>query len=348
MGSSKVTQGEKISHYGSISQDEKLSGETSFLLVVAKFRHDQDLSFKELTRHFDLTKVVIDIVNAKGIGLQGYSSKKIIKQRVNEELDKVKELADKFVREVELHTRTLTGIVLDGMALAKVSRNLLEIYCNESLKKLTTVTEAFIEDLIDCERNVLWDRDGSNTDFDERRHHEDGDGNDDAYDVGNEDEEGKFTEDEKLQKAWEAVKLEIPDLEIKEIEETIENLPSYLAGKPEYALIYKQMKYTKMKVQTLVTKEDVILFYDKLIRYFKILSGSLSHVIPRITASNMIDKYRKTLENHLLKYKDKVVEQLKKDHSADPIDQERRRLEERIVRYEAAKEAITLFRLIPT
>jgi len=118
--------------------------------------------------------------------------------------------------------------------------------------------------------------------------------------------------DYKLQKTIEFIKNEIPGLDLAEIKKNIANFPTLLKMKPELYAKFKQIEKSNLQVSNLISEEEVVYFYEKLIRYFNVLNRNLSDTIPKIVVVSLVKDYYGGLENYLTQEMSEKLEQLTK------------------------------------
>ena len=66
--------------------------------------------------------------------------------------------------------------------------------------------------------------------------------------------------------------------------------------KPEFSDKLKQIEKSNLEVSNLVSEEEVVYFYDKLIRYFNVLNRNLNDTIPKIVVVSLVKDYYGGLE----------------------------------------------------
>jgi len=151
------------------------------------------------------------------------------------------------------------------------------------------------------------------------------------------------TQDFKLNKSLQFIKSEIPNIDLPTIKKNIENPQSFLRGKPEYLNQIKQIEDAKLNIANLVTEEEVVYFYEKLIRYYNIINRSLSDTIPKVIAANMIQRYFRNLEDYFQKTISDSMDQLTKIEEDPSIEKKREVCKETLEKLLKSKEILQRF-----
>lgn len=151
------------------------------------------------------------------------------------------------------------------------------------------------------------------------------------------------TQDYKLNKSLQFIRNEIPNLDISTIRKNLENFQANLRGKPEHLNILKQIEDAKLNVANLITEEEVVYFYEKLIRYYNIINRNLSDTVPKIIATNMVLRYFKDLEDFFQKTISESMDQLNKVDEDPGIDRKRETYKETLTKLVKSKEILQRF-----
>jgi len=118
--------------------------------------------------------------------------------------------------------------------------------------------------------------------------------------------------DYKLLKTIEFIKNEIPGLDLAEIKRNIANFPALLKTRPGLQAKFKQIENSNLQVSNLISEEEVVYFYEKLIRYFNVLNRNLSDTIPKIVVVSLVKDYYGGLEKYMTQETSEKLEQLTK------------------------------------
>jgi len=83
-----------------------------------------------------------------------------------------------------------------------------------------------------------------------------------------------------------------------------------LKKKPQFEAKRNQIEKSNLQVSSLISEEEIISFYEKLIRYFNILNRNLSDTIPKIVVVSLVKDYYGGLENYLAQELSENLDQL--------------------------------------
>jgi len=190
-------------------------------------------------------------------------------------------------------------------SLGSEVKNILNKIALDYLEKLAKDTQEYIFRFIDIEKEMIWTNDFVyfTKDISMMANTEQVPNAIQTY-------SGK---DYKLYKTIEFIKNEIPGFDIAEIRRNISNFPSYLGQrKKEFQDKLHQIEESKLQVANLISEEEVVHFYEKLIRYFNVLNRNLSDTIPKIVVVSLVKDFYGGLEKFFTEQMSEKIEKLTK------------------------------------
>lgn len=126
-----------------------------------------------------------------------------------------------------------------------------------------------------------------------------------------------------LENALYYIKQEYPDFDISTVRAGISDFKDRLKYRPEYKFKLEQIKKNGLEITSIVAEDEIILFYDKLLRYNNIVGRNLDDTIPKIIGKKMIKDFFMGIESYFMKTIQENMEELTKI-TEDPSIQKRR------------------------
>jgi len=274
-------------------------------ILISKFYMEKNTLFVNGLKDLQPVEVILDIIESKAFSLPGFLPKEIIEKKIWTELEQLKNSVKSFISDVKTHNSKILKFVFDSKgSLGSEVKRVLNKIALDYLEKLAKETQEYICRLIDIEKEMIWT-------------------NDFVYftkDIGmmvNTEQVPNAIQtyngkDYKLHKTIEFIKTEIPGLDLAEIRKNISNFPTYLRTRPEFLDKFKQIEKSKLQVSNLVSEEEVVYFYEKLIRYYNVLNRNLSDTIPKIVVVSLVKDYYGGLERFFTDEMSEKIDQLTK------------------------------------
>ena len=103
------------------------------------------------------------------------------------------------------------------------------------------------------------------------------------------------------------------------------------------------MEQCKLDVANLVSDEEIVYFYEKLVRYYSIINRNLSDTIPKIIGGNMIKKFFSGIEDALYKSISENIDDLSQIKEDPSIQKRREVCRDVSIKLQKSKDVLTRF-----
>jgi len=278
-------------------------GLTKINLFIKQLHKKQETLLMEEITKMDIGEMMIDIINSKGLSLPGFFSLNAFEKRVQDQISKLHPPVSKFIDTVQGQLSETVIFSLNQIFKAvpqlgdKVKKRALEY-----LKEITEETKDLVKKMYDFEKRMIFTTDPS---F--------------VMDLS----KLQGPTSEKLVQIANQLKVKLADNKIKKfLEGTVADEKSISRA---YLTKVKELKELKLDLNTLVSDNEIVVFIEKIVRYFEIATKNLNDTIPKIVGANLVLRYMDDLDNNLIKYffqNPEVIQKLEEDP-----DLERRRVE---------------------
>lgn len=142
------------------------------------------------------------------------------------------------------------------------------------------------------------------------------------------------------------IRSELPSFDIVTVRKSIANIKDYLRGKPQHKAKLDQIKKNNLEVSNIVSEDEVIIFYDKLLRYYNIVSRNLNDIIPKIVGKMAIKDFFTQLEGYFMKSIQENMDELTKINEDASIQKRREMNQDVINKLQRSKTLLNSFNIM--
>jgi len=291
-------------------------GLTKIGLLVKELHCKQENMLLDEILRMDIGELMIDIIDSKGLSLPGFFSVNAFEKRIQEQIQKLVIPSSKFIDMV--HNQLVDLIEHSVNQIFKTVPNLEKIVMKKALdflKEITEETRVLVTKMYQFEKKMIFTTDPT-------------------FAIELTKVEGILSQ--KLLKVANELKAKLADNKVKKYLEGDNELEKKIPQK--YLAKAKELKALKLDLKSLVSDNEVVMFIEKMMRYFEIATKNLNDTIPKIVGANMVLRCAEELEDQVIKFFFKNGEMIEKLEEDPGIEQRRSDTREWIEKLRNAQE----------